>query len=920
MVADDSLQQKPAATAAATDAATTATTGTEPVTSLRNNAVMMMNSRGVSFRQADLDRKDCNNIHHQTTTTNGGRSNNNNNNYNDDSNSSSNNKDTTTNSMATSVTASARNALPNQNSPYNHIDLRTGMRTTRRQSVAVISITSSSSTDHHDSHCHKTKTAVHSRKGGSKQKLVQSENSDDENDHDSRSHHHHHYRITSHAAKGVYINNAVNAQKTHVVSNYLRWTFKASFFAVTMASFVQFMIVIIIFALFIYWVDFYQPQCLVTGQEIDVNTHHPNFMDAYHLSWTTLATVGYGAIYPGLPSSANGTNCYGISSLMAFEAFVGVLFCGFISAIMFSKVARVQSIAPITFSDPMLVRYGTGVMLSNTNTQDEEEEEDDHDAMSNDDISLNDKKKIDLPCPILEFRIVNDLWNNEGGEIINAGINMVASTDGAHKEFDNMDTNNCTGMYGINDNLMALGKAVASVGTMTGQAIGHVGNMTGQAIGHVGTKTGQAIGKTGQSIAQVGSITGQAIGKTGQVIGSKTSMAVKSVRLGSGTSISGKTMTSPLASLTSAATDATSPSSFLRNGAGGGGGSSSGFFAATSPPSLFRNGTAGSGGTLLQKVHNTFTKSSPADAHPGFAAAERVSSGGMDPYNQKQVTEEQINQEVERRLVQLASTGRLGDVLTGSTIVYNNNNSTRRSGIMRHSMAVEEGDAKLVPPRMYHKLDIETDTHPFFKRVWIVRHVLDETSPLVSHEARCRIKENNGYWPEEFNNWQSIREHVNFLEIIVSLSGTMNVSGSTVYGLKVYDYVDMNVGYTFATLFTKDAHGKMIVDKVLLNDVRAQAGGGEEPLQAQKDDKHELLVMAEKTYAVTAQVATTAADKTSEIVQVAAEKTVDLTKGAVDTGNDIVQKTTDYCVGNISNRNVFGKNSDGKTTTATAMP
>ena len=68
--------------------------------------------------------------------------------------------------------------------------------------------------------------------------------------------------------------------------NYLRWTFHASFMAVTLTSFAQFMILIIFFAILIYWIDASQPPCLADNDE------PPNFGDAYQLSWTTLSTVG----------------------------------------------------------------------------------------------------------------------------------------------------------------------------------------------------------------------------------------------------------------------------------------------------------------------------------------------------------------------------------------------------------------------------------------------------------------------------------------------------------------------------------------------------------------------------------------------------------------------------------------------------
>lgn len=105
---------------------------------------------------------------------------------------------------------------------------------------------------------------------------------------------------------------------------------------------------------------------------------------------------------------------------MAVEAFVGVLFGAVAGAITFSKIARIQSIAQVKFSDPMCIRYGTGVMQPNDTTDDDDNDDDNDDGLSK-------KDTIDLPCPVLEFRLVNLLNGEKGGEIVNASVNVVAS-------------------------------------------------------------------------------------------------------------------------------------------------------------------------------------------------------------------------------------------------------------------------------------------------------------------------------------------------------------------------------------------------------------------------------------------------------------------------------------------------------------
>jgi hypothetical protein len=128
------------------------------------------------------------------------------------------------------------------------------------------------------------------------------------------------------------------------------------------------------------------------------------------------------------------TTSFFINVLMAFESFVGVLFGGFVSAILIGKVARFQSIAHIRFSDAICVRFGTAVLLE----EDEEDEqfilfggtgdEDDTTKSSNNaDVFLDSTTTPNMPFPILEFRLINLLSRERCGEILNATISVVAS-------------------------------------------------------------------------------------------------------------------------------------------------------------------------------------------------------------------------------------------------------------------------------------------------------------------------------------------------------------------------------------------------------------------------------------------------------------------------------------------------------------
>ena len=147
-----------------------------------------------------------------------------------------------------------------------------------------------------------------------------------------------------------------------------------------------------------------------------------------------------------------------------------------------------------------------------------------------------------------------------------------------------------------------------------------------------------------------------------------------------------------------------------------------------------------------------------------------------------------------------------------------------------HQQIEEDPTARLVNKRIFSKMLIEASDHPFFKRVWLARHVLDETSPILKPRVRRQIRRNGGYWPEKLNGWQAIRESLQFNQILVSLNGVSNVSASDVYAQKIYDFVDINVGYQFVNLLYRDTDGALKVDTDLINDVREQSGGGGEPL------------------------------------------------------------------------------------------
>lgn len=132
--------------------------------------------------------------------------------------------------------------------------------------------------------------------------------------------------------------------------------------------------------------------------------------------------------------------------------------------------------------------------------------------------------------------------------------------------------------------------------------------------------------------------------------------------------------------------------------------------------------------------------------------------------------------------------------------------------------------------KVFVKISIESQDHPFFRRLWSARHILDKDSPLLLPEARNLIRLNGGKWPVELNTVNAIRKCLRFDQLIVSLSGTSHVDSNSVYAQKIYCYADTCVGYRFCNALSHDQNGCLVVDPDRLNVVQEQDGGGGEEL------------------------------------------------------------------------------------------
>jgi len=156
----------------------------------------------------------------------------------------------------------------------------------------------------------------------------------------------------------------------------------------------------------------------------------------------------------------------------------------------------------------------------------------------------------------------------------------------------------------------------------------------------------------------------------------------------------------------------------------------------------------------------------------------------------------------------------------------------------------EDPSGYIVPKKILCKLECESQEHPFFKRVWVLRHKLDEQSPLLRSHARMMVKHNNGYWPMELNTAEGVRAAFHFDQLLVSLSGTSNADANSVYAQHIYDIVDTNVGYRFVNMLYRDPNDDALkVDPTLLSDVMEQAGGGGEEFNSPVRRSQDMFVL-----------------------------------------------------------------------------
>eukprot|EP00804_Cyclotella_cryptica_P010372 CCRYP_012260-RA/>CCRYP_012260-RA protein AED:0.11 eAED:0.11 QI:278/1/1/1/0.8/0.5/6/2287/335 len=152
---------------------------------------------------------------------------------------------------------------------------------------------------------------------------------------------------------------------SNLLYRYIDWTFHVGFTAVFLTFLIIYFSITIFFGVLLLAAGIAQPECITTGGAHFGTNPYTLFNDAFHLSWTTFTTVGYGNGYTStandLVSAGDGTTkaqeCSGVVFLCNSAAFIGLLYAGMCGAILFGKVNRVQSHAKLIFSNAVCLQY-----------------------------------------------------------------------------------------------------------------------------------------------------------------------------------------------------------------------------------------------------------------------------------------------------------------------------------------------------------------------------------------------------------------------------------------------------------------------------------------------------------------------------------------------------------------------------------
>jgi len=177
----------------------------------------------------------------------------------------------------------------------------------------------------------------------------------------------------------------------------------------------------------------------------------------------------------------------------------------------------------------------------------------------------------------------------------------------------------------------------------------------------------------------------------------------------------------------------------------------------------------------------------------------------------------------------------------------NNDNSERLNSLPSEQHSTDQ--------KISCDLKLSPSFHPYFCRTWFLRHILDESSPLLKEDVRRRLKERGPHkgWDGKLNNYKDIRKGlVEFTSIRIMMSGSSALSKGEVYAEKTYTYDDVFIGWKFIGVCFEDEdepnssqlfrrrrrsgasaeETKTRVDLSLLHDICPQKGANYEPMAA----------------------------------------------------------------------------------------
>ncbi len=123
----------------------------------------------------------------------------------------------------------------------------------------------------------------------------------------------------------------------------------------------------------------------------------------------------------------------------------------------------------------------------------------------------------------------------------------------------------------------------------------------------------------------------------------------------------------------------------------------------------------------------------------------------------------------------------------------------------RSLVIVDQEKEVEMPNLVFEKLDLFPSNHPCFNTSWIVKHTLNEFSPLVKKEVRNKIRD--GMWPSNLNTEDGVKESIDFDQLLVSFKGMSKATGTDVYAHKVYKMDNLEFGRKFESILQRKSNG-----------------------------------------------------------------------------------------------------------------